>query len=107
MSILDTVKAQHYHTHEGWKTRYEFPFKTKEEYLQWRDEWRSEYAELSTEIRDLRLERKEAALDVWRHADIQGKKAWKRVVARRMMETRMAAKEHSIRLKKLAQKQAA
>ena len=108
MTMLDDTKIEcYYNTHEGRKAKYSFPFNTKEEYLQWRTEWRKEYAKLSEEIRGLRIARKEAALDVAKHADIQSKKAYKRYVAHGMMEMRMAGKEYAIQLKKRFQKKAA
>lgn len=36
-----------------------FTFKTREEYLKWRAEWKTEYKELSKEIRRLKNARKE------------------------------------------------
>lgn len=36
-----------------------FTFKTREEYLKWRAEWKAEYKELSNEIRQLKSARKE------------------------------------------------
>jgi len=108
MTMLSDTKVEFYYdTHEGRKAKFSFPFNTKKEYLQWRTEWREEYAKLSEEIRGLRIARKAAALDVFEHGNIQYKKHCKRCNARRMMEMRMVGKEHSIRLKKLAQNQAA
>ena len=107
MSMLKETKLVYYHTHEGLKARCEFPFKTKEEYFQWRDEWRKEYAKLSKEIRKLRLSLKDSTLGVGQKANIQSDKCHKRWKASGMMDMRMLAKEHSIRLKKLALKKAA
>ena len=36
-----------------------FDFKSREEYLKWRAEWKAEYKELSREIRQLKCARKE------------------------------------------------
>ena len=118
MTMLTDTKIEcYYDTHEGRKAKYSFPFHTKEEYLQWRDEWRVAYKELSAEITQLRLDRKQAALELknideddhWSsaHAKIQNAKQRKRDIARGMMEMRMTGKEHSIKLKKHMLKKAA
>ena len=41
-----------------------FNFKTREEYLKWRVEWKAEYKELSREIRQLKCARKEY---IWKY----------------------------------------
>lgn len=41
-----------------------FDFKTREEYLKWRAEWKAEYKELSRKIRQLKCARKEY---IWKY----------------------------------------
>lgn len=108
MTMLEDTKLEcYYDTHEGRKAIYSFPFTNKAEYLQWRTEWREEYAKLSWKIRELRLSLKDSAIDVNQMADIQSLKAYKRHYAHQMMNMRMAAKEYGIRLKKIVTKKAA
>jgi hypothetical protein len=87
-----------------------YPLTTKEEYLQWVNEWKEDYKKLSKELRDLRIELSKPHVVTYfqtnyggywtsEQAGTQGLQAMQRGQATAMLKKRKEMKEKSWKLK--------
>jgi hypothetical protein len=77
---------------------YDYPFLTRESYLEWRASWRVQYRELADSIREQKTLRKNSEEDI--RARAMMKRESLRKTATKMLEIRVESKKLSQRMKK-------
>lgn len=75
----------------------QIPFNNRESYLQWKQEWKEAYKQLSSDIREAKIMRKPKNSPIY--WDYASRARMGRDIARHMMEMRMEAKDISIKMR--------